>query len=105
MLVVYIVATDPGEHLEVVLAVAVGEHAGGQLHQADAQRPHVRADVVVRPRRVRRVDALRLGGGGRTYLLYNLIKFCRLFSGLSKCKEVLFDSQIVFNSSKKVAIA
>lgn len=55
-------STYPGEHLEVVLAVAVGEHAGGELHQRDAERPDVGADVVVRPGRVRRVYPLGLGG-------------------------------------------
>lgn len=52
--------TYPGEHLEVILAVAVGEHAGGELHQRDAERPNVGADVVVRPGRVRWVYPLGL---------------------------------------------
>lgn len=54
-----VVADDARQHLKVGLAVAVGRVAGGQFDQRDAQRPHVGADVVVRMRRVRRLDPLR----------------------------------------------
>ena len=50
---------DLCEHLEVRLAISVGKVPGRQLHQRDPQAPDVRADVVVRLRRVRRVDPLR----------------------------------------------
>ena len=50
---------DQREQLEV-RGGRVREAAGRELHQREAHRPDVRSHVVVGPRRVRRVDALRL---------------------------------------------
>ena len=49
---------DLSEHLEVGLAVSVRKVPRRQLHQRDPQAPDIGANVVVRLRRVRRVDPL-----------------------------------------------
>ena len=54
-----VVLYDLGEHLELCLAVLVGELSGGQLHQGDAEAPHVGPDVVVRLVGVGRIDPFR----------------------------------------------
>lgn len=55
-----VVVENLGEHLEVRAAVLVGKLSSSQLHEGDAETPHVSSDVVVRVAGVGGVNTLGL---------------------------------------------
>ena len=59
-----IVLDDLRQYFKLRLAVFVGEGAGGELYQRDAQTPNIRADVVIWFVRVRRIYSLGRHVGG-----------------------------------------
>ena len=55
---------DFRQHFKLRLAVFVGEGAGGELDQRDAETPDIRADVVIWFVWVRRIDSFGRHIGG-----------------------------------------